>query len=215
MKKMMLLALCIFCIGSAWAQDAYEGMTKFNKKEVNAVSIEMNYPADVVESALKAKMKKLDLKGKGEGDFEYYKAIQFKDISEKTQDLYTKVSKKEKDKTKSYITILVSMGNDNFIDSKADATTIENTKRFLQNFKTEVESYVLANKIKEQQEVIVKDEKKLKDLESDLASYEKNIVELQKKIEQNKKDQEAQKATIEESKKTLVTFEEQLGKIKK
>jgi peptidoglycan hydrolase CwlO-like protein len=77
-----------------------------------------------------------------------------------------------------------------------DAYTVSNAKGFLNGLLPDVEAADLELKIKDQEDVVSKAEKKQKNLESDLSDMEKRLRKLQDDIEQNKKDQESQKKEI-------------------
>jgi len=200
---------------SSMAQEAYESKIKWAKTDVACVAIDMNFPPSTVEDVLESRFKKENLKSKSEDGFELFRAVKFPTFStDKMIDILYKVEKKDKDKEKSRIFMMVSYGNNNFISSKEDELLIKNVKDFLNNFSSVVNKYILEQKIEEQKEVVAKSEKKYINLQDDQKSLEKQRDDLIKKLEENAKDQVAQKEDIAKQKETLESLVTELSKYK-
>jgi hypothetical protein len=192
----------------AFSQSAYEGTVEYNKKKHDAFVIDYPYPPEAVEEALIKRMEKLGYKTKAEKGlfnkdkgFIVHKSAFVTDVHEGSLDYVFKVdrkSRKEKDESVIYM-ILIKDGE----NAKAgfSAEDVEKAKAFLNNLHPDVETSDLELKIKKQDDVVVKSEKKFKNLQDNQASLEKKMKELQAELEQNLKDQELQQKEIENQKK--------------
>jgi len=89
-----------------------------------------------------------------------YKGVRMAEIGSDMYDLYFMVDKKSrKDKDNSKITLLISKGLEQFVSDTLDATVFNNGKNYLTNFGPVIVAYDLEVQIKEQQEVVQKNEK--------------------------------------------------------
>ena len=136
-----------------------------------------------------------------------YKGVRMAEIGSDMYDLYFMVDKKSrKDKDNSKITLLISKGLEQFVSDTLDATVFNNGKNYLTNFGPVIVAYDLEVQIKEQQEVVQKNEKKSSSLIEDGVSLQKEKAKLEKKISDNEQDQVTQKAEIEIQKQILTTL---------
>ena len=203
MRKFLLVAALSFFGDQLHPQSAYEGSIEFSKKKQDAYVIDYPYPPEAVENALVKKMESLGYKVKEEKGmfnkdkgFRVYKAAYITSINNTAMDYVFKVerkSRREKDESQLFMVVMKSDENQFRI---FDALTVNNAKRFLDGLLPDVEAADLEIKIKDQEDVVSKAEKKQKNLESDLNDMEKRLKKLQEDIEQNKKDQEKQKQEI-------------------
>ena len=203
MRKLLLLAGILFFATQLRTQPAYEGSIEFSKKKQDAYVIDYPYPPEAVENALIKKMESLGYKVKEEKGmfnkdkgFRVYKAAYITSITNNAMDYVFKVerkSRREKDESQLFLVVMKSEENQfrNF-----DALAVSNAKGFLNDLLPSVEAEDLELKIKDQEDVVSKAEKKQKNLESDLNDMEKRLKKLQEDIEQNKEDQEKQKKEI-------------------
>jgi hypothetical protein len=203
MRKVLLVIAITISASILYGQSAYEGSIEFSKKKQDAYVIDYPYPPEAVENALIKKMESLGYKTKEEKGmfnkdkgFRIYKAAYITAVSSTSMDYLFKVerkSRKEKDEAQLFMVVMKS--DENQIRT-FDAYTVSNAKGFLNGLLPEVEAADLELKIKDQEDVVSKAEKKQKNLESDLSDMEKRLRKLQDDIEQNKKDQESQKKEI-------------------
>jgi hypothetical protein len=203
MRKVLLVIAISISASIVYGQSAYEGTIEVSKKKQEAYVIDYPYPPEAVENALVKKMESLGYKTKEEKGvfnkdkgFRIYKAAYITAISGTSMDYLFKVerkSRKEKDEAQLFMVVMKSDENQ---AKTFDAYTVSNAKGFLNDLLPEVEAADLELKIKDQEEVVSKAEKKQKNLESDLSDMEKRLRKLQDDIEQNKKDQESQKKEI-------------------
>ena len=209
MRKYLLLVLASFSAQLIMAQ-AYEGSIEFTKKKQDAFVIEFSYPPEAVENALIKKMEGMGYKTKEEKGmfnkdkgFRVYKSVFINDISSNSMDYVFKVERKSrKEKDEAQLFMIVMKGSDNMMKG-FDSYGTTSAKSFLNNLLPEVEAANLELQIKDQEDMVMKSEKKQKNLEDDLDNMEKRLKKLQEDIEQNKKDQEKQKQDIINQKNAL------------
>jgi hypothetical protein len=201
MKKFILvLFISVAAFQTLNAQTAaIEEMLEYQKgQNKHATVIELPYPPETVENAIKQDMAKRGLKPeKAKGGLLVYRGVRLQDDTE-VSDLHFKVerkSKKEKDVSKVHLIVGRSSENITLRDQN-DSHKSENGKSFLNGLVPTVASHQLDIDLKDKSELIKKAEKKLKFLTEDQKEYEKKIISLQEKLIQNKKDQETQTAEI-------------------
>lgn len=202
MKRISLLII-IFTVSIVSKAQSYEGNIQFDKKKQQAIVIEHYYPAQAVENAIILKMEKLGYKAKEEkGLFNKDKGfIVFKnafvtEVSNDRMDYIINVERKSRKESDESVLYLVMMKNGKNAMIEMDAENVGKAKLFLNNMLPEIEAAHLEIQIKEQEDIVVKAEKKLRDLKDDQAS-------LEKKLAQNKTDQESTQKDIEVQKNSL------------
>ncbi|HEX7845501.1 MAG TPA: hypothetical protein VF476_06820 [Chitinophagaceae bacterium] len=209
----ILISLCaaMLLLSPAVFAQSYEGSIEYDKKKQRAFVIEYNYSPEAVENAIINKMDKLGYKGKEEKGlfnkdkgFRVYKGANINDITNRSMDYIIRVerkSKKNDDASLLYIIINTKEG-DNAMQV-FDEDEIRRAKGFLNNLQPEVEAADLELQITAQEGVVVKAEKKLKNLKDDKSDMEKKIQKLQDDIKKNEKDQEDAQKDIENQKLNL------------
>jgi len=208
MKKTLTLLLASFILLSASAQ-SYEGTVDYQKKDERAIIIEFDYSPAIVERAIIDKMEKLGLKKKESKGFLIYKGAVLTDISSEAADYMIKVERKSrKDKDESIVYLLINRNNENII-ARYDPLVNSNAKTFLNRLASDVDAYNLEQQIKDQEEVLAKTEKKLKNLQDDQEAMEKKIRKLQDDLKDNAKDQQDQQKEIEKQRQVLEAMKTQ------
>jgi len=181
---------------------SYEGTVDYQKKEEKAVIIEFPYSASVVEDAIVDKFEKLGFRKKDSKGFIVYKNITLSDISSEPADYMIRVDKKSrKEKDASIVYLMISRNDQNITSSNDDLSA--NAKNFLNNLSPGVEAYNLEVQIKDQDAIVTKAQKKLKDLQDDQDNMQKKIRKLQDDLQQNAKDQDNQQKEIDKQKQIL------------
>lgn len=205
MKRVFLL--CVLAISFLLVNgQAYEGSTKYDKKTQKAIVIDYPYPPEAVENAIIKKMADLGYKPKEEKGFLnrdkgflVFKNAYVNDISDERMDYIVNVERKSrKASDESTVYVIMTKDGDNAIDKMA-VENIGKAKVFLNTMHPGIEEAHLEIKIKAQEDLVLKTEKKLRDLRDDQAS-------LEKKLADNKKDQEATQRDIESQKTELGTL---------
>lgn len=210
MTKLITALFVLLFISAAGFTQAYESTTGYDKKKQAAFAIDYDYPGEAVENAIIKKMEKLGYNGKEEkGLFNkdkgarVYKNTSIPEISSRSLDYIVKVdrkSRKENDKSTLYLIVLKDGEN---ARNSMDASEGGQVQSFLNNLLPEVEAANLELQIDAQQDVVVKTEKKLKNLRADKEDMESKIKKLQDDIQKNLKDQESTQKDIEDQKKAL------------
>jgi hypothetical protein len=213
MKKNILFPLILFLSSNIFSQ-AYEGKIEYDKKKQDAFMIDYPYPPESVENALVKKMEQLGYKGKEEKGifnkdkgFRVYRNAYVTDISSGSMDYAFKVeSKGKKDKEQSVVYLII-LGKDGAnARSIFESREVEKAKSFLNNLQPMMEDAYLDYQIKSQEDVVVKAEKKLKDLKDDQDSMEKKIKKLQDDLKDNAHNQDNQQKEVENQKQVLETM---------
>ncbi|HEV8286635.1 MAG TPA: hypothetical protein VGQ09_20140 [Chitinophagaceae bacterium] len=200
-----LIAIIIFASLFAYDSKAqsYEGTVDYQKKDEKAIIIEFPYPSSVVEDAIIDKMEKLGCKKKESKGFLVYKNATVTDISTEPADFLIKVEKKSrKENDQAIVYFIVSRKDENII-ARSDALVNSNVKTFLNRLSPDVEAYNLEVQIKEQETILAKSEKKLKDMKEDQESMEKKIKKLEDDLKENTNNQYDQQKEIEKQKQIL------------
>lgn len=210
MRKLIPALFILLSISTNGFTQAYESSTEYDKKKQFAIAIDYNYSEQAVENAIMKKMEKLGYNGKAEKGlfnrdkgFRVYKNTSISEISSKSMDYVIKVDQKSRKEDDKSIIYLVMLKDGENAMSTLDASDIDNAKSFLNNLLPDVEAANLELQIDAQGDVLVKAEKKLRNLRSDKEDLENKIKKLQDDIQKNLKDQDDAQKDIENQRKTL------------
>lgn len=193
MKFLFTMIAALTLTLSVYAQ-AYEGTIKVKKVEEPAIIMVYDYPQEIVENAIRAKLADKQLKGEKRRGFLVYNRSSIRDITNAPLDYSFKLDESGKN-GKEKTTVYLLMTGDNNISGEG-ARVARNAKSFLEKLEPDVERANTIAQIKKQEEVLVKEEKRLRDLKEDQT-------ELEEKLEKNKKEQESQGKIIQ-SQKTML-----------
>ncbi|HKB43851.1 MAG TPA: hypothetical protein VKC90_05665 [Chitinophagaceae bacterium] len=204
MKNFIFTISAIALLMATGFAQAYEGSIEYGKQKQQAFIIEYSYSPEAVENAIIQKMERMGYKGKEQKGmfnkdkgFIIFKSAYITDISDKSMDYIIKVEQKSrKEKDASILYLVINKDNENAMKS-FDAYDVNRAKGFLNNLLPDVEAANLELQIKDQEEIVAKAEKKLKNLQSDREDMEKKIKKLQDDIKDNLKDQENTQKDIE------------------
>ena len=203
MRSILFLLLSLTS-SSAVLSQAYEGTIDYDKKKQDAFVIEYPYPPEAVENALIKKMDEMGYKGREERGlfnkdkgFRVFKGAYVSDITPGSMDYAFKVESKRKGKES--VVYMVILGKDG-ANAKTvfESSNINNAKSFLNNLQPMVEQANLELQIKDQEEILAKAQKKLRDLKDDRDNMEKKIKKLQDDVKDNEKAQDNQQKEIED-----------------
>jgi len=205
MRRLIITIIFIFFLFYTGKAQSYEGTVDYQKKGEKAIIIEFPYPASVVEDAIVDKFEKLGFKKKESKGFLVYKNIILPDISSEPADYMIRVDKKSrKEKDESIVYLMVSRNDQNVISDSDEINS--RAKTFLNNLSPDVEAHNLEVQISDQDAIVTKAQKKLKDLRDDKDTMEKKIKKLQGDLEKNEKDQDNQQNEIDKQKQILETL---------
>jgi hypothetical protein len=210
MRKIIGLLAILFAAQQMQAQ-ALESKALYNKVEQTAVAAEYAYDIDIVEAAIEQDLKQRGFgKGKSSKGYSLYQGISFLEIASDKIDFYIKAEKKsKKEKDKTIITVLVSKGYDNFVNGTTDPKIIQAAINYINNLKVKFDSGNLELQIKEQEDVIKKEDKKYNNLIDDASDLEKKKRKIEEDIVNNKKNQDTQKAEVEKQRQILESLKAQ------
>lgn len=210
MKKILLSISVLFILINYASGQAYEGTVEYDKKKQRAFIAEYPFPSEEVEAAIVERLEKSGHKAKEEkGLFnsdkgaKVYKNEYIDEINPDRMDYVIKVerkSKKESDKSIVYM-IMLKDGVNNI--ENLDLDGMDKAKSFLNNMPPYLEATHLEFKIKDQEDLLAKSEKKLKKLKEDKDDMEDKIKKLQQNLEDNAKQQENTEKDLEKQRQLL------------
>jgi regulator of replication initiation timing len=204
MKKGLFFIL-MFLGFAVYAQTAQNTQIEINKVKVPGVSITFaGYEVDYIQNVLQFRFEKVaGLKGSNSKGFRVYPAQVFNDFGFIKYDIYTSVDKGTKQAKFVTINLLVSKGNENFVNPVDDADVTEKMKDFLNYFVSDyLKEYERSQKIDQLTKSINSLEKDCTSLTSELEKLRKDLTTLENKIkdkdtELSKKSNELNKAKDE------------------
>jgi hypothetical protein len=204
MKRFITAAAALLYFTIAGLSQAYEGTIEYDKKKQSAIVIDYAFPTEAVENAFAQKMAKMGYKGKEERGmfnkdkgFRIFRSAVISDISDNTMDYIINVERKSrKEKDESTLYLIMNKNGENLM-SGSGTVEVTRAKDFLNGMIPAVEESNLELQIRDQEEVITKSEKKLKNLRDDQEDLEKKLKNNQKDQEETQKDIENQKHALE------------------
>jgi len=210
MRKLIPALIVVLLFSTSGFTQAYESSAEYDKKKQTAIAIDYNYSEEAVENAISKKMESLGYNGKDEKGlfnkdkgFTVYKNAIISDISSKKLDYIIKVDQKSrKENDKSIVYLIILNDGENAI-SGFNGYDVDHVKSFLNNLLPDVEAANLELQIHAQEDVLVKANKKFKNLQSDKEDMENKIKKLQGDIEKNLKSQEDAQKDIENQQQAL------------
>ncbi len=194
MKKLFLAMIAMFAFTNFLFAQAYEGTLKVKKVEEPAIVMVYNYPSEIVENAFNARLTDKRLKGGKSRGFLVYNHAVINEVTGSPLDYSFKFTENGK-RGKEATTVYMLMKGDNGL-AKDPATLSRNAKSFLESMAPGVERSNVIAQIKQQEEIMVKEERKLKSLKDDQD-------DLEKKLQKNKKEQDSQQKVIESQRNIL------------
>lgn len=198
-RNLLLVSFLSFSIFTAQSQiEAKEGKLKISKTEKSSAVVELPYPTEVVEEAIRKQFALSGIKPDKSNGFQVFRGVRLDDSDDELNDLYFKVERKsKKEKNVSVVNLIVAKrGHD--IAAKGADNAYEGTGgiTFLNKIIPSVESHNLQVDTEKQDEVVRKAEKKLEELKDEQADIEKKIKKMQEKLEENLRNQEKQAEEI-------------------
>ena len=169
----------------------YEGQVGYQKSQLSVIMVDLPYPSDVVESTIKDYMAQRGWKGSSTRGYKMYHNVRLEDTSSSLNDLHIKVERKtSRDKDNSTVTFLpAGPGEDPGTRPGRDALAMSRTSAFVEKMLPAIDAGVLEDKIKTQEGVTKKAQKKLGDMHEDQTALEKKIRNTQDDLAKNNQDQ--------------------------
>ena len=194
-KHLPLLLIFVIAAITSWAQSpATEGKIELDKGQKIAAVIDVPYDEEVITAAIKDFMSKKGLRSDKSKGFLVFRGAKVNDQDVEVADLYFKVDRKSrKEKNESMVYLVVGRPGENVgLRTAVDRHQVENGKELLNSMVSSLQAAGLEAAIAEQEELVRREEKKLKNMEEDQRDLEKRIKNLEEKVEESKQDQRKQ-----------------------
>lgn len=211
MKHIFSLIVSLLFTGFSFAQAPIQSTAEYNGQKYPCYIIEYNLPPDETEDVIKNKLKSEGYKADNSKGYLVYRNVRLPALdSTEAQDVLFKIDRKSrKEKDKSLVTMISAKAGlipeDKVKGAKmvADIEPSSNAIAFMNSFQSDInlQAYNLA--VSDQESVVGKAEKKLKNLQDDSAKIVKKINDYQSDLEANKKDQQKQLDEIAKQKALL------------
>jgi hypothetical protein len=196
MKKNLLFVLIVVLTTiTLWGQSpATESKIELDRGQKIAAVIEVPYDEEVVAAAIKDFMSKKGIRSDKSKGFMVFRGAKVNDGDVEVADLYFKVDRKSrKERNESMVYLVVGRPGENVgLRTPDDRHQLENGKELLNSMVSSLQAAGLEAAIAEQEELVRREEKKLKNMEEDQRDLEKRIKNLEEKIEESKQDQRKQ-----------------------
>lgn len=202
MKKITSAIIVLFAAVNMASAQTVLSSAEYEKTAQPALMLTLPYNSEVSEKSILANLKKtgydvettgsLFWKKKQQDGFFVFKNVMLQGAATPV-DLYFKVDGKKKDKQSTIYMLVNNSGT--FIAS--DNSLFEPSKTFLNNFVEKSASYKLDIDIKNQEEVVKTNDRKLQKLLENEKDMNKKVLNLQDDIKKNKADQIKQQQLID------------------
>jgi hypothetical protein len=213
MRKLFFFLISFLSLHSAFAQSSATTV-KYNKTTKPALMLLLPYTEEITEGAIVQKLKEIGYNPETKGalfwkkntidGYYVFKSVSLRDLSNQVVDLYFKVDQKSrKEKNQSYIYMMVSKGDEQFISSETEPLIYSASSNFLNRFVEQGAAYKMDVDIQNQDEKVKAAQKKYNKLHDDEISLMKKIKDLEEDLRVNRQQQENQVKLIEVEKKKL------------
>jgi hypothetical protein len=184
----LLLALLLFALPSF--SQSKTGKVDYQKGDKMAATVDLPYNADVVQEAIKDILSKKCTKSDRSKGFDVYRQTKLHDNDPELHDVHCRVESKGKKDNESVVYILIGRPGENMsVRTSDDHYKHDEAKKLLNQILPGIEAWKLESEIRDQEDLVKKEEKKLSTLVDDQKDLEKRIKSLQDKLEENKLDQ--------------------------
>lgn len=179
------------------------GITSFNKSPQSSLIYNLPFSDEAVSGGIETKMISFGKPRKMKG-FLMYKNVRIPEISNDALTIYFGADKKSnKDNSNAVLTMLLANEGNRFYTTEENKELFSKAAIYLNTFEPAVAAASLELQIKEQDEVIKKTDKKLKNLRDDKIDFENQKKKLESKIEQNTNDIIKQEQDVTKQKELL------------
>ena len=179
------------------------GITSFNKSPQSSLIYNLPFSDEAVSDGIETKMIPFGKPRKMKG-FLMYKNVRIPEISNDALTIYFGADKKSnKDNSNAVLTMLLANEGNRFYTTEENKELFSKAAIYLNTFEPAVAAASLELQIKEQDEVIKKTDKKLKNLRDDKIDFENKKKKLDSKIEQNTNDIIKQEQDVTKQKELL------------
>jgi len=199
MKRIIVPILALVLSFSLQAQPkAHEGSTDFQKTSQPAAVIDLPYAEATVEKAVEEYMSKKGVRSADSRDFKVYRGYKMRSSHDHNSDLYFKAERKSR-RDKDMCTLYLVIGrNGEDVKARTDGgkASLDGAADLLDDMVATIEAYSLELQIKDQEEMVKKNQKKFDNLIEDSVDYVKKMKGLQDKLDQNRKDRDGQQTEL-------------------
>ena len=163
MKKIMLLSPLLLFVSFLFGQ-ASQGLVTYQNKQQPAAVISLPYSAELINMVMNDYLSKKGSKASDIKGFKTYRNTRLMDNDSTGADLYFKIDPANtKDKVQSTVYLMVGVPNEDIANRNPGAQfTMEQAKTFLNNLLPVMESYKLEIQIRDQNDLVSREEKKSK-----------------------------------------------------
>jgi hypothetical protein len=183
-----LLLLLLFALPSF--SQSKTGKVDYHKGDKMAATVDLPYDPSVVQEAIKDFLSKKCTKSDRAKGFDVYRYTKLHENDPELHDVHCKVESKGKKDNESVVYLLIGRPGENMsVRTADDHYKHEEAKKLLNMMLPGIEAFKLESEIRDQEELVRKEEKKLSGLVDDQKDLEKRIKNLQDKLEENKLDQ--------------------------
>ena len=204
MKRLLISIIVTMIFSMPAFSQAYETTITYDKKKQKSIAIDYAYPQEAVQNAIANRIqqgghtareeKGLFNKDKG---FIVVKNAFLTDISDDKLDYIWKVDRKSRrDKDESTLYLVVNRNGEDVINNM-NGDEIRKIKSFMNDLAPAIEEANLELEIKAQDDVVIKSEKKYKDLQEEKTELEAKIKKNQEAIAAQEKHIETQRSALE------------------
>ena len=204
MKKMIFLSPLLLFVSFLFGQ-AKEGLVTYQKKQEPAAVISLPYSTEMINMVMNDYLSKKGSKASDIKGFKTYRNTRLMDNDSVSADLYFKIDPANtKDKVQSTVYLMVGVPNEDIANRNPGAQfNMEQAITFLNNLLPVMESYKLEVQIRDQNDLVIREEKKSKSITDDGLDLSKKKFDLDRKVEGNKLDLEKQNIEVEKQKQAL------------
>ena len=211
MKYIFTLIIALLTTAFAIAQSPMPTTAEYNGQKYPCYIMEYNLPPDETKDVIVNKLKSEGYNADKSKGYLVYRNTRLKDLnSDEPQDVLFKIDRKSrKEKDKSIVTMITAKSGLIPEDKVKGAKTVAaiepsaNSVAFMNSFQGNINLSAYNLTVSNQQDVVDKAEKKLKDLQDDQSKMEKKIKNLQDDLAKNKTDQQNQTEEIAKQKSVL------------
>lgn len=200
MKRIVSLVVSLFSIGVLSAQSIQDTVAKVGVVSTQAYSMTIDRDADLVEGAVKKRLKDVGLKVKNTDGYVASLEQVFADLSGEMVNFYVKVEEKGRRNNKYSVVTAFAMHSNLNTDPEA---LHQNVKAFLIDFVGYIDKYQSYLKMVDKQDELSKAERVWNQAVSDKTSIEKAIASDKQKIESKQEDIESLRRKIAECEKSI------------
>lgn len=208
-KKVMIVAMSLIMSIGAMAQSVTETVVTVGTLTVPAVTITMEQEVDLVQNAMRARLKEAGLKTtKSEG---YVAALEqvFAEISASPISFFTKVEEQGRRNNKVTVVTVCAVPTDLTQNQSVLTAAV---RSFLEKFPQYVDRFQSQKNLEQAMEVLKKAEKAAASAVSDVNSIDKGITQMQGKITDKRNEIERLRAKIQECETEIAELEKKIEK---